>query len=250
MRRRDDLGPVKIPDTPLITYLASRLPLDGMAVRSQEYLEVVGRAVDDLHLDRDERAELSAIAEELGLSRVQVVQAHRRFVNDLVDAAIDDGVVTDDEYDALIRVGAALDVDQDMVEHRIASFRRSEAQTRLKAGMHVVFTGNHPSHARGQLETLARELGLEPGQSVTKSTDVVFAADVESRSGKAAKARRYGIPVIGVDEFLTAQIGDVIAGSGSMEALKVVMCPDCHVTWTVPATSASRTSERCGICPT
>lgn len=126
--------------------------MDGLVVRVQEYLEVVGVAVGDLHLDRDERVELLAIAEHLGLSRVQVVQAHRRFVNHLVDAAIDDDVVTDDEYDALIRVAAALDVDQDMVEHRIASFRRSEAETRLRAGMPAVFTGNHPARTRDELE--------------------------------------------------------------------------------------------------
>lgn len=250
VRRRDEVGPVQLPDAPLIAYLAARLPMDGLVVRIQEYLEVVGVAVGDLHLDRDERVELLAIAEQLGLSQVQVVQAHRRFVNDLVDAAIDDDVVTDDEYDALIRVAAALDVDQDMVEHRIASFRRSEAETRLREGMQVVLTGNHPSHSRGELETVARDLGLVPGGNVSKTTDVVFAADVESRSGKAAKARRYGIPVISVDDFLTARIGDVIAGSGSVEALKVVMCPDCHVTWTVPTTSGSRTSKQCDECST
>lgn len=250
VRRREDAAPVRLPDAPLITYLASRLPFDGLAVRSQQYLEVVGRAVDDLHLDREERAELTAFSAELGLSDAQVAQAHRRFVNELIDAAIDDHVVTDDEYDTLIRVAAALDVDQDNVEHRIAAFRSSARSARIEPGTQVVFTGDHPMHERHRLEAFARELGLVPHRAVTKSTGILFAVDVQSRSGKAAKAHRYGIPVVSVDDFLAARIGDELGAIGSLGALKVITCPDCHATWTAPAVSGVQSTKRCADCST
>src|SRR5690606_20666979 len=157
--------------------------------------------------DVHERAELAAIAASLGVTDAQVAQAHRRYVYVLVDAAIADGVVTDEENETLIRSASALSVDQDSAEHRVASFRTAPVETRLVPGMQIVFTGNHATYPRDRLELFARELGLEPRSGVSKSTDLVCAADTSSRSGKAAEARKYGIPVIGVDSFLLTQIG-------------------------------------------
>ena len=248
VRRRDDAAALRLPDTPLISYLASLLPFTGLAVASQQYLEVVGRAVADLHLDASERAELEAIAADYGMSEAQVAQAHRRFVNELIDAAAEDNVVTDEEYETLVRVAASLVVDQATVEHRIASFRTRLAETTMTTGMQVVFTGDHPTYERDRLESVARTKGLEPRSGVSKATNLVFAADPHSRSGKAAKARKYGIPVMSIDAFLNAQIGDVLEVSGSVESLKVVTCPACHVTWTVPATSSAQTRRRCTDC--
>jgi DNA polymerase-3 subunit epsilon len=48
----------------------------------------------------------------------------------------------------------------------------------------------------------AEKLGLIPTQSVTKKNcDVLVAQDKASMSGKAKKARDFGIPVISVDDF-------------------------------------------------
>ena len=48
---------------------------------------------------------------------------------------------------------------------------------------------------RSQLEDLVQQAGLKCG-GITKKTKVVVAADPDSQSGKAAKARSYGVPVI------------------------------------------------------
>ena len=138
VRRREDVEPVTLPEPPLIAFLASRVDVEGLAVRSQQYLEMVARGVADLHLDRDERAQLAELAESLGLHEAQITQAHRRFVNGLIDGAIEDDVVTDDEYDTLIRIASALGVDQATVERQIAKFRIEESLTVLTAGMQVV----------------------------------------------------------------------------------------------------------------
>lgn len=53
-----------------------------------------------------------------------------------------------------------------------------------------------------------------------------------------------------VDDFLTARIGDDLAAVGPSGELKVIMCPDCHVTWTAPATSAVQAKKRCADCST
>jgi len=63
----------------------------------------------------------------------------------------------------------------------------------------VVFTGEM-RRPRTEREEACRIVGLEPG-TVTKATRVVVAADPNSLSGKAAKARSYGIPIITEDAF-------------------------------------------------
>ena len=121
--RREDTAPVHLPDPPLVMYLASRLSHTGVEVAMLQYLEVVGRAVADVHLDREEREFLATLAGQLGLTEAQTAQSHRRFVNDLVAAAVADNEVTDEEYEALVRVASALDVDQAMVDARVHPLR-------------------------------------------------------------------------------------------------------------------------------
>lgn len=243
--RREDTAPGYLPETPLLVYLASRLPHNGVEADLLIYLELVGRAAADLHLDRAERAHLAELASGLGLSPAHVAQAHRRYVNDLVDAAISDSQVTDDEYDTLVRIAAALDVDQTTVERRVHPFMEVDTSVTLAPGMKIVFTGDHTR------ESLAHELGLEVQYGVSKSTQIVAAADPSSNSGKAGKARQYGIPIIAASDLERARLGDVLRAHGTGRAqLKVISCPDCHATWTVPATTAGQRTKRCVDCAT
>lgn len=247
--RRDESVSIRLPDPPLIAYLASRLAFDGVEAALIGYLEVVGRAMSDLHLNREERQLLAAFAGEFGLSDAQLTQAHRRFVNELIDAAVADAEVTDEEYEALVRVAAALDVEQAVVERRIHAFRVTSTDIELRAGMRVVYTGEHPSYDRETLWEMARQIGLIPDPGVTKTTDLVAAGDPASNSGKAAKARRYGIPIVDVRDLAHAAIGDRVVGHDpGGAALKVITCPDCLATWTVPAASAGASSKRCDDC--
>ena len=115
--------------------------------------------------------------------------------------------------------------------------------------MNVVFTGDHPRYERDELTRLATTLGLVVQPGVNKATNVVAAADPESNSGKAEKARRYGIPIVAADDIVNAKLGDTLAAHGAGQVgLKVVTCPDCLATRTVPATSAERSSQRCAEC--
>ena len=115
--------------------------------------------------------------------------------------------------------------------------------------MSVTFTGDDPSHERDALVGRAEQLGLEVGKGVTKRTDLLVAYDAESSSGKAAKARSYNVPIITTAAFSTAAPGVTFEAAGSsLEALKVVTCPDCFATWTVPARAGKRSNQRCDDC--
>jgi DNA polymerase-3 subunit epsilon len=246
--RRDDTLPMSFPEPPLIVFLASRLAHTGVDVSLLSYLELVGRAVADMHLDRSERQQLAELANGLGLSPAHVAQSHRRFVNDLIDAAIADNEVTADEYDMLVRIGSALGVDQNVIELRIRPYRANERAVRLTAGMTIVFTGDHRIYERSILGEFAAEAGLVVQHGVSKSTQLVAAADTQSGSGKAQKARSYGIPIVSVDDLLHAGWKGAVPTIGAQVALKVITCPVCLATWTVPATQAGATSKKCSDC--
>jgi DNA polymerase-3 subunit epsilon len=210
---------------------------------------MVGRAIADLHLDANERVDLAVLADELQLLPAEVTQAHRRYVNELIDAVIDDDEVTNEEYDMVVRIASALGVDQASVEARVVPYRVVHVTTVLQRGVQVVFTGDHPQFLRDELKAFAASLGLVASGGVSKVTGLVAAADVATTSGKAMKARRYGIPVVSVDEFARARLGDTLSGLSTQPGgLKVVTCRDCLATWTVPATSSANTTRRCDDC--
>ena len=50
--------------------------------------------------------------------------------------------------------------------------------------------------AREQWQAEAEAAGLTVGEAVSKKTRLLVAADPDSMSGKAKKARQYGIPVV------------------------------------------------------
>lgn len=250
--RREDTTPVQLPDPPLIRYLATRLDHAGLHDRTVAYLDLVGRAVSDVHLDPEERRQLSALAQDLGLTAAHVAQAHRRYVNDLVDAALADHILTPDEYDELLRVATALGVDSELVDQRTRSYRATSTTIQMVEGLEVVFTGDDPYLPRVALEAHAEKLGLvvAPG-GVRKSTGLLVAYDVESRSNKAKKAAHYNIPVISTAAFAELQAGDSVecgAADETLVARKVIECSHCRATWTVPASERTRREQRCTRC--
>jgi len=73
--------------------------------------------------------------------------------------------------------------------------------------MRVCFTGDDGRWERADLEAAAAHSGFQPVSSVTKKAcDLLVAADPASQSGKAAQARKWGIPIVSISDFM-ARIG-------------------------------------------
>lgn len=209
-----------IDDTPMpyLARLASHVHHYGEHGATLAYLDLLDRALADLVITDQEAAELTELAGILGLTRDDVAGAHRRYIDELVAAALRDGVVTDDEHDLLHRAATALGVDPDIVDADTAAWRPDgdSGGITLQAGMRVCFTGaaTYPDGTelpRKKLNEVAAELGLEPTSNVTKKAcDVLVAADPSSQSGKVGKARKYGIPIVDVHDLLVAQPGSTV----------------------------------------
>lgn len=165
----------------------------------EAYLDVLEKAMLDGYLSAHEERALIELALSLGLQRDQLAALHATYLDSMAIAAWEDGTVTDTEVADLLRVADMLGLPGNLVQVALKRVERLAYTTRdgefkLCVGDQVVFTGEL-SVPRDRLIDLAQQIGLRHG-GVNKNTKVVVAADPDSQSGKAAKARSYGIPVV------------------------------------------------------
>lgn len=177
--------------------IVSRLPRVNDAAEDS-YLEVLGRALVDQYLSAHEQNELLLLAEDLGLGREQVHELHIRYLRAMAAVALQDGIVTAQEQHDLNAVATSLGLTADEVNRSLAVGERSTLAPRnninLQPGDRVVITGDTRCSRDEWIERLTKS-GLQHG-GVTKATRFLVAADPDSLSSKAKKARDYGIPIV------------------------------------------------------
>lgn len=196
-----------------ITALDQVSPLRRLATQScipsssgacLEYFDVLDWVLDDGVISDDERQFLSEVISASNLSDAQVQSMHASYIQSLTQAIERDNLVTIEERLLLIRVATALGV-QDAV---LPELTETPEVGDIKKGQRVCFTGTAVDDEgsvidRETLERLAAQAGLQPVNTVTKKLcDLLIASDTSTASGKARKARSYGIPVIDVSSFL------------------------------------------------
>lgn len=168
------------------------------------YLDALDSALDDLTISQLEAHELRSLATDLGLSQEQVAKAHRSYLALLIAGATRDGIVTAAEYALMQSVARALGISDISIPEAAA---KPSSSSDLTQGTRICFTGTAVGSdgkpiERSCLEEAAVAAGFQPVGSVSKKgCDLLVAADPCSGSGKAANARKHGIPVISVEEF-------------------------------------------------
>lgn len=186
------------------TVLAS-ISLPGAPADEASYLVALEAALLDRYVSRAEELHLAETAARAGVPSTRVLELHELFLAEACAVALEDDVVTVDERDDLEDVARCLGLtssDVDLALKRAAGAARSVSEpsrSMLRPGDRVVFTGEM-RRDRAEWVTTIVEAGLTSG-GVTKSTRLLVAADPDSLSGKAAKARGYGVPVVGEEAF-------------------------------------------------
>lgn len=200
-------GAAAVRDRHFLERIIDRLPRVATHPAADPYLALLDRALLDRHISATEADELVALAGELGLDRATAGSLHRGYLDALAVAAWEDGVVTGAERHELHTVAALLGIPADAADLALAAARDgavSPAGRRpafaLAPGDLVVFTGEMRED-RTVWEDRARAAGLRPHGSVTRKVRLVVAADPDSLSGKARKARQYAIPIVTPDAF-------------------------------------------------
>lgn len=183
--------------------LVSRTPRCDVRLEADDYLEVLDRVLLDRRISRHEADELVAVAKAMGLSRQEALAIHRGYLTALARLAVSDGEVTPNEQADLVSVARLLGLPDGSIDQALESDVATQAEDvcaigrfALEPGNRVVFTGEAPGLSRSDLERQAQELGLCVSSSVSKRTSLVVAADPDSLSSKARKARSLGIPIV------------------------------------------------------
>lgn len=166
------------------------------------YLDVLDRCLDDGVLEDHEILWLDATADALQVSEVDRIRLHSHYYELLKAQILADGIVTAEEAGMSQLVAKALA----LVPHEFQTVLSSQDSASLPLGSRVCFTGeaivNGTRVDRETLEIAAEAAGLLPVPRVTKKCDSLVAADPRSRSSKADYARKLGLPIIGIEEFL------------------------------------------------
>lgn len=177
----------------------------------EQYLELLSRAMMDLHLSVHETRALLQLADELGISQERCQKLHLYYLEQLVQAAWNDSVVTMQEREDLYLAADLLAISRDTIDDALASPLAAPTGTSapphrdIHPGAVIVLTGTM-TRERSELAGFLTEMQYTVAEGVTKKTDVVVAADPDSLSGKAAKARKYGIPVV-KEQYLYEVLG-------------------------------------------
>lgn len=181
------------------------------------YLALIDRVLEDRTIDTDEENALVDAALEWKLSTSQINEAHRNYICRLAILALEDGVISNAERGDLNVVAKLLGQNESTLDSVLES---AAVQMAIKntttiqkrpaielVGKTVCFTGELQATIHGHLitrekaETLADNAGLIVANSVTKKLDILVVADSNTQSGKAKKARAYGIRILSDSVF-------------------------------------------------
>lgn len=188
--------------------LASRAPRSEMHPEANSYLSLLDRALLDRQISRHEEDELVSAAEMMGLSRNDAVALHRLYLLTLGKMALEDEVVTAEQQADLRLVAEMLGLTAGDVDAALDPASAPAVNVcdvggfSLHPGDAVVFTGDAPGVDRSELEYQARTLGLRVTSAVSGKTSLVVAADPDSISGKARKARDLGVPIVDYPTYM------------------------------------------------
>ena len=169
-----------------------------------EYFEALDWVLADGIITAEEQKFLNSLISKTQITIPQIQMMHAAYFASVHGAALRDSVISELEHKILNTISKGLGLQSDSVP----AVTKLPRVTKLKPAARICFTGealdpNGKSILRENLEALAAENCWQPVDSVTKKNcDLLVAADPSSGSGKAQKARAYGLPIICIADFL------------------------------------------------
>lgn len=180
------------------------------------YRKTLTSALADKQLSKSEIAQLSSQAQADSLCTEDLLSIHEEFIRQLAIEAWLDGQITDEERETIIELNEQLGLPSELATELLTTPQQGvcDVGLQLSAGDRVTFTGQFDL-PREEWEKRATAVGLNVG-GVTKKSALLVAANPDSMSGKARKAREYSIPIVGEKTF--AQLLQSLGGATEAES--------------------------------
>ena len=177
-----------------------KMPEHSGPAEHLDYLALLDRCLIDRVLSAHEANALVNLAESLGISRTTCEALHRQYFDDLTAIAWADGELSLCEIADLVDVAQLFDIPTETVAAAMQPPTQPLVAPEhpafcLEPGDLIVLTGEM-SRPREEWHVELLQRGFVPWAAVTKKVKLVVAADPDSLSGKARKARDYNIAVI------------------------------------------------------
>ena len=195
-------------EVPFLARLVQQLPRAGVDNSLESYLAALDSVLEDRRVTATEAESLRDLAVSLGVGADAVITAHQMYLRALAVTAWADGVITDAEYADLGEVAHLLGFPARAVDIELAAARGMTPQMTvpvngraLHVGDAVCITGSTVT-PRDELESRASDAGLKVTSAVSRKTRLVVAADPDSESAKARRARELNIPLVAESVFL------------------------------------------------
>jgi DNA polymerase III subunit epsilon len=199
----------------LLARMEPDLPPDEESSAILAYTALLTRALEDRCVSKEEGHALVELATRWAIPASQIRNANRSYLLNLAAAALADSIVTEAERRDLRQVATLLGLDSRNLDEilNVAAHKLAEGQSQPPVpdsvlgdkelgGKRVCFTGECQCLLEGEPITremasgIAARFGMTVAESVTKKLDLLVVADPYTQSGKARKARQYGIRVM------------------------------------------------------
>jgi DNA polymerase-3 subunit epsilon len=192
----------------------SHNPADSVPV--QGYLSLLDNILADRFINEHETIVLYDFISDNNISQDQVNEIHHEYIRKLVRVYLLDNVLSESETNDLEKTCSLLCVDQcdlkKLIEFEKAKISKEQVldqkcSENLLYGKSVCFTGQLISSLNGKgidrllAHQLATERGLLVKNGVSKDLDYLIMADPHSLSGKAKKAKEYGVNILAESVF-------------------------------------------------
>ncbi|MFG2007236.1 exonuclease domain-containing protein [Spirillospora sp. NPDC048911] len=190
-------------DTHFLARILDTMPRVAEPAGADDYLALLDQVLLDHDISPSAADALVAFANGIGLSWTDLRRLHLDYLAALARSARAAGTpVRHDEHGELVRAARLLDLPPETVDEALAHAGpvRPIERFRLEPGDLVAFTGE-AEDPRETFERRARAAGLTPHPRVTRDVRLLVAADRDSLSQKARRARIYGIPIVTTATF-------------------------------------------------
>ncbi|MCY7413167.1 MAG: DNA polymerase III subunit epsilon [Salinibacterium sp.] len=197
------------PEPNRVVQSVSWVPSSSATAEETEFLAVLDRVIADEYITPQESQELLDSAARARVTPQRLHELREMYFASLVTLVWSDGVIEEHEARAIESVGIMLSLDNELMAAALraptavvpqSTSGNAGAELSLSSGDLIVFTGE-TLRPRSDYEAMAASMGLVVWPSITKKVRAIVAADPTSLSGKAVKARRYGIPTLSIEQF-------------------------------------------------
>lgn len=194
--------------------------ISGISTAVDAYLEVLDGALEDRVLTDGERQDLADASRAAGLTRAEVVAAHRLYLAALAAAVVADGRVDEEERADLTRVAKLLRVRTPTVDELLSVARTADDEGHrgllargvpLAPGMKVLIHGDTAVDLPA-LKRRAASVGLSVTSTARGRVDLLVIADPEGSADRALWARENRVRVV-IEPVFLALLSDAEAAS-------------------------------------